>query len=145
MSTINDQITDIQTQLTKLFRDNGVATINYGDIYQAAPRYPAIDILLTSRELNDYQNIQKNPLGWNLTYDIGCMFSGSEGNQTYVNSSKFVDKIYDLIMGERDGRLSDTVQDLECTKVDYGRTAIRTDLFADGGVIRLTIQIFETR
>lgn len=145
MSAINDQITEIQTRLTKLFRDNGVATINYGDIYQAAPRYPAVDILLTSREQNDLQVMQKGKIGWDLSYDIGCMFSGSEGDQTYKNSSKFVDKIYDLVQGEKEGGLNGTVYDLECIRVEYGRTAIRTDLFANGGVVKLIIQIFETR
>ena len=145
MSAINETIEDIRRELTKLFRDNGVADINYGDIYKAAPRYPAIDILLTSREQNDLQIMQKGRIGWNLFYDISCMFSGSEGNQTFINSSKFVDKIYDLVQEEKETALSGTIQDLECIKVEYGRTAIRNDVMANGGVIKLIIQIFENR
>lgn len=143
--TINNTIRDVEQELTKLFRDNGVANINYGDIYPTAPRYPAIDILLTAREQNDLQTIQSNPIGWDLLYDISCMFAGSEGDQTYRNATKFVDKIYDLIQGKKDDALNGTVHDLECTRVEYGRTAIRTDVMADGGVIKLIIQIFETR
>ena len=145
MTTINEQIEVIRTQLTKLFRDNGVASINYGDIYTAAPRYPAIDILLTDREQNDIQVMQNGKIGWNLFYDISCMFSGSEGNQTFINSSKFVDKIYDLIQEKKDDALNGTVHDLECIKVEYGRTTIRNDIMADGGVIKLIIQIDEVR
>ena len=143
--TINEQIEVIRTQLTKLFRDNGVASINYGDIYPAAPRYPAIDILLTDREQNDVQVMQNGRIGWNLFYDISCMFAGSEGNQTFINSNKFVDKIYDLIQGKKDDALNSTVHDLECIKVEYGRTTIRTDIMADGGVIKLIVQIDELR
>lgn len=143
--TINTQIETIRTQLTKLFRDNGVASINYGDIYPAAPIYPAIDILLTDREQNDLQVMQNGKVGWNLSYDIGCMFAGSEGNQTFVNSSKFVDKIYDLLQGKKDDALNNTVFDLECVRVEYGKTIIRSDEMANGGVIRLVIQIFEVR
>lgn len=143
--TINTQIEEIRTQLTKLFRENGVASINYGDIYKVAPRYPAIDILLTDREQNDLQVMQKGKIGWNLSYDIGCMFSGSEGNQTFINSSKFVDKIYDLIQEKKDDALNSTVFDLECIRVEYGRTTIRNDIMADGGVIKLIIQIDEVR
>ena len=143
--TINETIEDVEAKLIKLFRDNGVPEINRGDIYKAAPRYPAVDMMLTYREQNDFQNMQKNKVGWNLYYDISCMFAGSEGAQTFKNAVKFVDKIYDLIQGEKDGRLSDTVHDLECLRVEYGRTAIRADVMADGGVIKLIIQIFEER
>lgn len=143
--SVNEQIEVIRQELTKLFRDNGVADINYGDIYKAAPRYPAIDILLTAREQNDQQIMQKGRIGWNLFYDISCMFSGSEGNQTFINSSKFVDKIYDLVQEEKETALNGTIQDLECIKIEYGRTAIRNDVMANGGVIKLVIQIFENR
>ena len=143
--TINKQIEDIRKQLTKLFRDNGVVSINYGDIYSSAPRYPAIDILLTDREQTDVQVMQNGKIGWSLFYDISCMFSGSEGNQTFINSSKFVDRIYDLIQGEKDDALNGTVFDLECIRVEYGRTTIRNEIMADGGVIKLIIQIYEVR
>lgn len=145
MSAINDNIEAVEAELIKLFKDNGVADINVGDIYKAAPRYPAIDILLTDREQNDLQNGRHNPIGWNLSYDISCMFAGSEGNQTFKSARKFVDKIYDLIQAEKTGGLNDKAHDLECIRVEYGRTTIREDIMADGGVIKLIIQIFEER
>ena len=145
MSDFNNITEAIEKELITLFKDNGVADINTGDIYPAAPRYPAIDILLTDREQNDLQTMQHNPIGWNLSYDISCMFAGSEGKQTFKNARKFVDKIYDIIQAEKDNDLSGTVHDLECIRVEYGRTTIRQDIMADGGVIKLIIQIFEER
>ena len=145
MSVINDLIEEVETQLIKLFRDNGVADINTGDIYKAAPRYPAIDILLTDRTQGPNQVMQKGKIEWLLSYDISCMYSGSEGNQTFKNARKFVDKIYDVIQSEKVGALNNTVQDLECISVEYGRTSIREDIVANGGVIKLIIQIYEVR
>lgn len=145
MSDINESIEAIEAELIKLFKDNGVADINVGDIYKAAPRYPAIDILLTDREQNELQNMQHNPINWNLYYDISCMFAGSEGNQTFKSARKFVDNIYDIIQAEKDTDLNNSVHDLDCIRVEYGRTNIREDIMADGGVIKLIIQIFETR
>ncbi|MCK5616144.1 hypothetical protein KAR91_80515 [Candidatus Pacearchaeota archaeon] len=145
MSDFNTITEAIEKELITLFKDNGVADVNTGDIYSAAPRYPAIDILLTDREQNDLQTMQHNPIGWNLFYDISCMFAGSEGKQTFKNARKFVDKIYDIIQAEKENNLSDTVHDLECIRVEYGRTTIRTDVMSDGGVIKLIIQIFEQR
>lgn len=145
MSAINDKIEEVEAQLIKLFRDSGVADINTGDIYKAAPRYPAIDMLLTDREQGPNQVMQKGEIEWLLSYDISCMYAGSEGNQTFKNARKFVDKIYDIIQAEKEGALNGTIQDLECMSVEYGRTAIREDIMADGGVIKLLIQIYETR
>lgn len=142
---INEIIETVETQLKKVFRDNGVADIGSGDIYKAAPRYPAVDILLTAREQGANQVMQMGKIHWNLLYEINCMYAGSEGNQTFKNARKFVDKIYDIIQAEKDGALNGTIQDLECVSVEYGRTAIRNDIMADGGVITLIIQIYEVR
>ena len=145
MSAINDLIEEVESQLTKIFRDNGVADVGVGDIYKAAPRYPAIDMLLTDRAQGPNQVMQKGKIEWLLSYDISCMYSGSEGKQTFKNARKFVDKIYDVIQAEKEGALNNTVQDLECIGVEYGRTAIREDIMANGGVIKLLIQIYEVR
>ena len=145
MSDINETIETVEKQLTKLFRDNGVADIGNGDIYKAAPRYPAIDMLLTAREQGPNQVMQMGKIHWNLLYEINCMYAGSEGKQTFKNARKFVDKIYDIIQSEKDGALNGTIQDLECVSVEYGRTAIRNDIMADGGVITLLVQIYEVR
>lgn len=142
---MNEQIEAIEKKLITLFRDNGVQDINQGDIYKSTPRFPAIDIILVDREQNDLQVMQKTKIGWNLNYDISCMFAGTEGNQTFKNARMFVDKIYDLVQEEKITRLNDNVYDLECVKVEYGRTAIRSDIMADGGVIKLIIQVFEDR
>lgn len=142
---MNEQIENIEKELITLFRNNGVQDINQGDIYKSVPRFPAVDIMLTDREQNGLQVMQKNRIGWNLFYDISCMFAGTERNQTFKNARKFVDNIYDLIQGEKDSALNDTVFDLDCLKVEYGRTTIRSDIMADGGVIKLVIQIFEER
>lgn len=156
--SIHDQILDIKTELTKLFRENGVVSINYGDIYTIAPRYPAIDILLMERKQNNLQVLQKNKIGWDLFYDISCMFTGSEHAHTFINSSKFVDTIYDKIQGTKDGRLNESIYDLECIEVKYGlrmlnfkkayslgKASVREDVMTSGGVIKLVIQLFEER
>lgn len=143
--TINEQIIELETQLKKLFRDNGVSSIGSGDIYKAAPTYPAIDMMLTAREQGPSQVMQKGRIMWNLMYEIGCMFSGSEAGQTFENARKWVDKIYDVIQEEKVGALNNTVHDLECVRIEYGRTAIRNDIMADGGMITLIIQIYEVR
>lgn len=142
---MNTQIEAIEKELITLFRDNGVQDINQGDKPKSTPRFPAIDIMLTAVERNDFQVRQKNKIGWNLNYDISCMFAGTERNQTFINARNFVNKIYDLIQNEKNSRLNDTVFDLECLKIEYGRTTIRSDIMADGGVINLIIQIFEER
>ena len=142
---MNEQIEAIEKKLITLFRDNGVQDINQGDIYKSAPKFPAIDIMLIDREQNGLQVMQKNRIGWDLYYDISCMFTGTERNQTFKNARKFVDSMYDLIQGEKESALDNTVYDLECIKVEYGRTTIRSDVMADGGVIKLVVQIFEVR
>lgn len=144
---MNTQIEAIEKELITLFRNNGVQDISQGDIPKSTPRFPAIDIMLVDREQNGLQVMQKNRIGWNLFYDISCMFAGTERNQTFRNARAFVDKIYDLIQGEKDSALNNTVHDLDCLKVEYGRTTIRADVIteADGGIIKLVIQIFEVR
>ncbi len=135
-----------------------MATINYGDVYKVAPRYPAIDILLMDRKQNDLQVFQKNKIGWDLSYDISCMYTGSEADHTFIASNKFVDSMYDLVQGAKTGRLSDTVHDLECVEVKYGlrvlnfkkayslgKASVREDVMTNGGLIKLIVQIFETR
>ena len=132
--------------------------MNYGDVYKVAPRYPTIDIMLLSRKQNDLQVFQKNKIGWNLTYDISCMFTGSGADHTFLSASKFVDSVYDIIQGEKTGRLSDTVYDLECVEVEYGlrylnfkkayshgKASVREDVMTNGGLIKLIVQLFEDR
>ena len=138
-------IKNIEIELRKIFRDAGVADINTGDIYKTAPRYPAVDIMLTDREQNDFQSMRRGKVGWDLHYDISCMFAGSEANLTFENARNFVEKMCDLILAEKLTRLNNKVFDIDVLKVEYGRTTIRTDVMADGGVLKLVIQVFEAR
>lgn len=86
------------------------------------------------------------------------MYTGSNHIHTYLDSTKFVDTIYDLLQGEKTERLNGSVYDLECTDVRYGlrmlnfkkayslgKASIREDVMASGGVIKMVIQLFEER
>jgi len=141
---INDDIDTIEIALRKVFRDMGVKDINVGDIYKAVPMFPAINVMLTSAEQNGLQSFQNTKIGWNLNYDISCLYAGSERGLTFKNSQKFVNKIYDALQRKKGDKLDNTVFDLECMEIQYGRTAIN-ETSIDGGVIKLIIQIHEVR
>lgn len=145
MTKLNDMINNIETELIKILRDQGVKDINTGDIYKSAPQLPAVNLMLIDADMNeDDQVMQKNKIGWFLSYDVTCMFAGTERVHTFQNARTFVNKIYDVIQAEKDGKLNRTIFDLDCVRIEYGTTAL-ADAILDGGVIKLIISIHEVR
>ena len=145
MTKLNDMINNIETELKKILRGQGVKDINTGDIYKAVPQLPAVNLMLVDAEMNDDDQVmQKDKIGWYLSYDVSCMFMGTERAHTFQNARSFVNKIYDVIQAEKDGKLNNAIFDLDCVKIEYGKTAL-ADTILDGGVIKLIISIHEVR
>ena len=141
---LNDMVNDIETELKKILRGEGVKDINVGDIYKSVPQLPAVNILLVEIERNDQHVFQPGKIGWDLSYDVSCMFAGTERAQTFKNSRTFVNKIYDVIQEQKLTSLNNTIFNLDCVKIEYGKAALGESIL-DGGVIKLIIQINEVR
>lgn len=148
---INDNLNDIKAKITQLLRDAGVRDISYGDIYKSTPVYPAINIYLEERNQADNQVFGRGIIYWDLSYTIHCLFKGSEGQQTFDNTIKFVDKIYDILQSEQDDEklLDDNCIDINCGSVKYGRTNVtmlnQQVIEVNGGTIAVIIRIIEER
>lgn len=144
MTTLNEMINDLESELIKKIRNAGVGSINTGDIYETAPRLPAVNLLLIECEQSDEQVFQNGKVSWNISYEISCMFQGTERKQTFKNSRTFVNKIYDVVQECKNDNLNNTVNDLECGLIQYGKTNVN-GIFIDGGKIELKINIIEVR
>lgn len=141
---LNEMINELEVELKTILRDIGVKDINMGDIYKSVPQLPAVNLLLTSADRNELQVFQRGKIGWDLLYDVSCMFAGTERAQTFKNSRTFVNKIYDTIQLQQDNKLNNTVFNIDCIKIEYGKTAVGNE-FIDGGLIKVLIQIHEVR
>lgn len=153
MTTINEHIENVESELSTLIYGSGsnVRNIWFGDIDKADVQVPAINFMLARRTRpEDLQVIQTSSrITWHLEYDVSCIYSGIEGEQTYKNARKFVDRIYDVIQGQHSSnkRLNGKCQDIECMDVDYGLVAlgISEPEYMNGGLIKMIIEIVEIR
>jgi len=147
--TLESQIVEIEDELNKLIRDGetGTKTIMFGDIDKGALRYPAVHFLLQDATQNDLQVIQPNKIGWDLTYEVSCVFAGTDARNTIISTRAFTNSIYDLIQGQRTvGKmLGNNAFDLNCDKIDYVTFETPSKNYVYGGIITVIIQIFETR
>lgn len=128
----------------------GIRKIWFGEINPADIQTPSVHFMLPKRNRNDMQVMQtNNQIAWNLEYDVSCMYSGIEGDQTHDNAYDFVDNVYDTIQGQHSatGRLNNECHDIWCESVEYGIVALGIDepIFTTGGVIKMIIEIFEVR
>ena len=142
--TLNDMINDVEDELRNVLRDMGVKDINFGDLYKTVPQLPAVNLMLVGVEQNDLQVFKRGRIGWDIHYDVSCMYMGTERAHTFQNARTFVNKVYNTIQVEQDSKLNDTVFDINCVQIEYGKTALGDNIL-DGGVIKLLIQIHEDR
>lgn len=151
-TTLKDIKKSIKTELIELIAGGGIGVNNiwFGDINPADTQPPAVHFMLVSAEQNDLQVVQTpSRLGWDLMYDVSCMYSGSEADQTVEYAQEFVDDVYDLLQSQHtpSQRLNGNVFNLNCESIEYGFVVLDLpeEAFMNGGVIRLTIQVFEDR
>lgn len=147
--SLDEQITALETNLNALIRDGavGVKDLMFGDISRGAMRYPAVHFLLQSAEQNDMQVIRPNQIGWDLTYQVSCIFAGVDSQNTLQSTRSFTNSVYNLIQGQRKAGdlLTNTIFDMDCLKIDYVTFEQADKSYVYGGIITLIIQIFEDR
>jgi len=140
--SLNDEIEIIEGQLRAIFSTLPIKEIHCGDINKCAHSFPAIHLVKTGISKNNIQVFSGREVGMSLQYDVSCLFSGSEGQQTIKNAVKFVNNVYDVLQQESlVGRhLENTCFDIDCSNIAYGLVEF-DDVLLYGGVITLEIDI----
>ena len=143
-------IEDIEPELKNLLLDGAINVrhVWFGDINPVDIQSPSVHFMLNSTKRNDMQVIQSSSrISWDLEYDVSCMYSGSDGRQTYTNARKFVNSVYNLLQTQHapGQRLNGTCFDIECASIEYGFVALDLPepVLMTGGVIKLVIQVIE--
>lgn len=151
-TTLEEKIEATEKELKALIAGGGIGVRNiwFGDINPADTQPPAVHLMLVSADQNDLQVTQTaSRLGWDLTYEVSCLYGGSEGNQTVTYARKFVNSVYNLLQSQHtpSERLNDEVFYLNCDSIEYGFVALDLPepVLLNGGLIRMTIQVFEDR
>lgn len=147
--TLETQIETIESELNTLIRDGGIGAkdIMSGDITRGAIRYPAVHFLLQNAERNDLQVTRPNQIGWDLNYEVSCVFAGTDAQNTLKSARTFTNAVYNLVQGQRAAGklLSNNAFDMDCDKIDYVTFEAPDKNYVYGGIITLVIQIFENR
>lgn len=147
--TLETQIDTVESELNTLIRDGGIGVkdIMSGDITRGAIRYPAVHFLLQNAERNDLQVTKPNQIGWDLNYEVSCVFAGVDAQNTLKSARTFTNAVYNLIQGQRAAGklLSNNAFDMDCDKIDYVTFEEPDKNYVYGGIITLVIQIFENR
>lgn len=142
--SLNDKIDALETKLTNVLFDAkiNIKEIYTGDIGRGTHNFPAIHILKTSATKSDQQVMSGRYTGLIISYDVTCLFSGSEGQHTIKNASAFVNDVYDTIQNERISTklLDGLVINIDCTDIAYGLTEF-DGVMVYGGLITLEIEI----
>jgi len=139
----------VEQKLTALIRDGnlGVRDFWFGSIDKSAPNYPVVHCLMTGNVQNEYQVQQPGKIGWDLEYEVTCIFAGTDDRTTIKNLQKFTNSIYDVLQGQQESgkRLDGEIQNINCPTTDYVTFERPTKTFVYGAVITMIIQVFETR
>lgn len=147
--TLQTKIDTVEKKLTALIRDGnlGVRDFWFGGVGKSAPVYPMVHFMMTGNVQNELQVIQPGKIGWDLGYDVTCIFAGTDDRTTIKNLQKFTNSIYDILQGqhEADKRLDGEIFDIGCPSIDYVTFESPTKTFVYGAVITMVIQIFEER
>ena len=148
--TLNEHRKNIEPELKTLLLDAAlnIKSVWFGDNKPADLQTPSVNFMLMSAPRNDMQVIQSSSrISRNLEYDVSCMYSGSEGNQTYDNAATFVDSVYNTLQKQHapGQRLNGTCFDIECDDIIYGFVVLelKERVFMTGGVIKLVVQVIE--
>jgi len=147
--TLQSKMLTVEQKLTALIRDGnlGVRDFWFGGVGKSAPVYPMVHFMLTGNVQNEYQVQQPGKIGWDLEYEVTCIFAGTDDRTTIKNLQKFTNSIYDVLQGEHESgkRLDGDIQDIDCPSIDYVTFESPTKTFVYGAVITMIIQVFETR
>ena len=139
----------VEQKLTALIRDGnlGVRDFWFGGVGKSAPVYPMVHFLMTGNVQNEYQVQQPGKIGWDLEYEVTCIFAGTDDRTTIKNLQKFTNSIYDVLQGEHESgkRLDGEIFDINCPSTNYVTFESPTKTFVYGAVITMIIQVFEER
>lgn len=139
----------VEQKLTALIRDGnlGVRDFWFGSVGKSAPVYPMVHFLMTGNIQNDLQVVQPGKIGWDLEYEVTCIFAGTDDRTTIKNLQKFTNSIYDILQEEQtpSKRLDGEVFNIDCPGINYVTFESPTKTFVYGAVITMIIQIFEDR
>ena len=146
---LQDKMLTVEQKLTALIRDGnlGVRDFWFGSVGKSAPVYPMVHFLMTGNIQNDLQVVQPGKIGWDLEYEVTCIFAGTDDRTTIKNLQKFTNSIYDILQGEHesDKQLDGEIFDINCPSTNYVTFENPAKTFVYGAVITMIIQIFETR
>ena len=146
---LQDKMLTVEQKLTARIRDGnlGVRGFWFGSVGESAPVYPVVHFLMTGNVQNDLQVVQPGKIGWDLEYDVTCIFAGTDDRTTIKNLQKFTNSIYDILQEEQipSKRLDGEIFNLNCPSINYVTFESPTKTFVYGAVITMIIQIFEDR
>ncbi len=145
---LNETIEILEAEIRSLLLEDsalGIKEVMIGDLGRSAHSFPAIHIIKTVVGKSDIQVFSGAFVGLTIGYDITCLFTGSEGQQTIRNATTFVNNVYDVLQRESlNGRhFNNTCYDTDCTDISYGLVEF-ADVLIYGGVIKLEIDIIHT-
>ncbi len=147
--TLQSKMEAVEKELTKLIRDGnlGVRDFWFGSVGKDAPVYPMVHFMMGSSAQNEYQVQQPGKIGWDLEYEVTCIFTGTDDRTTIKNLQKFTNSIYNILQGEHESgkRLDGNIQDINCPVIDYVTFENPTKTLVYGAIITMVIQIFEER
>jgi hypothetical protein len=144
--TLNEEITIIEDALKSILVKSslGVKKVYIGDV-NASLQFPSVQLINKGADKSDVQTINGIVVGLVLRFDVNCLFSGSESEQTIKQAQKFTNDVYDLIQKESlsNYRLNGTCLNLDCTSIEHG-TLNYDNVFIYGGLITLDVEILHT-
>lgn len=147
--TLQEKMLTVEQKLTTLIRNGnlGDRDLWFGSVGKSAPVYPMVHFMLTGNVQNELQVVQPGKIGWDLEYEVTCIFAGTDDRTTIKNLQKFTNSIYNVLQGEHESgkRLDGEIFDIDCPSTNYVTFESPTKTFVYGAVITMIIQIFEDR